>query len=50
MIYLQITRGAQEELDMEIAVGMEMQNFEKLNEDPIWCRCAELTDPGHECM
>jgi hypothetical protein len=50
MIYPQITRGAPEELGMEIAVGMEKQHFEKLDKDPVWCRYAELTDPGYDCM
>ncbi|KAI5235771.1 hypothetical protein E4T43_09040 [Aureobasidium subglaciale] len=50
MIYPQITRGSQEELSMEIAIGMEKQHFEKLDKDPIWCKYAELTDPGYDCM
>ena len=50
MIYPQITRGTQEELGMEIAVGMEKQHFEKLDKDPVWCRYAELMDPGYDCM
>jgi len=50
MIYPQITRGKAEELGMEIAVGMEMQHFEKLDRDPVWCRYAELTDPGYDCV
>jgi hypothetical protein len=50
MIYPQITRGAPEELGMEIAVGMEKQHFEKLDADPVWCKYAELTDPGYDCM
>lgn len=50
MIYPQITRGAQEELGMEIAVGMEMQHFEKLDQDEVWARYAECIDPGYDCM
>lgn len=50
MIYPQITRGAQEELGMEIAVGMEKQHFTKLDKDPVWCKYAEPTDPGYDCM
>lgn len=50
MIYPQITRGGQEELGMEIAVGMEKQHFEKLDRDPVWCKYAELTDPGYDCI
>lgn len=50
MIYPQVTRGEAEEMGMEIAVGMEMQHFEKLDKDPVWCKYAELTDPGFDCM
>jgi hypothetical protein len=50
MIYPQITRGEQEELGMEIAVGMEMQHFEKLDQDEVWGRYAECIDPGYDCM
>ncbi|KAI4851641.1 hypothetical protein E4T44_02006, partial [Aureobasidium sp. EXF-8845] len=50
MIYPQITRGAPEELGMEIAVGMERHHFEKLDADPVWCKYAELTDPGYDCI
>ena len=50
MIYPQITRGEQENLGMEIAIGMEKQHFEKLDNDPIWCKYAEMTDPGYDCV
>ncbi|THX84785.1 hypothetical protein D6D05_03101 [Aureobasidium pullulans] len=50
MIYPQITRGEQENLGMEIAIGMEKQHFEKLDNDPIWCKYAEITDPGYDCV
>lgn len=50
MIYPQISRGAPEDLGMEIAVGMEKQHFEKLDADPVWCKYAELMDPGYDCM
>ncbi|KAH0343704.1 hypothetical protein KCU83_g8690, partial [Aureobasidium melanogenum] len=46
MIYPQITRGRPEDLGMEIAIGMEKQHFQKLDKDPVWCKYAELTDPG----
>ncbi|CAD0087587.1 unnamed protein product [Aureobasidium vineae] len=50
LIYPQITRGEQQDLGMEVAVGLEKQYFEKLDEDPVWCKYAELTDPGYDCM
>ncbi|THW60803.1 hypothetical protein D6D19_10061 [Aureobasidium pullulans] len=50
MIYPQITRGEQDELGMEIAIGMETQHFEKLNNDMTWRKYAEPTDPGYDCL
>jgi hypothetical protein len=48
MIYPQITRG--EGMGMEIAIGLDECNFEKLEGDPVWCRYAEPTDFEYDCM
>jgi len=48
MIYPQVTRG--EGVGMEIAIGLDKCNFEKLERDPVWCKYAEPTDHGHDCV
>ncbi|KAG9700637.1 hypothetical protein KCU95_g605, partial [Aureobasidium melanogenum] len=48
MIYPQVTAG--EDKGMEIAIGLDKENFEKLELDPVWSKYAEKTDPGYDCM
>lgn len=48
MIYPQITRG--EDSGMEIAIGLDSCNFEKLDRDPVWRRYTEPTDFGYDCL
>jgi len=48
MIYPQVARG--EGVGMEIAIGLDKCNFEKLERDPVWCKYAEPTDHGHDCV
>ncbi|KAG9765500.1 hypothetical protein KCU99_g9942, partial [Aureobasidium melanogenum] len=48
MIYPQVTRG--EDSGMEIAIGLDSCNFEKLDRDPVWRRYTEPTDFGYDCL
>jgi hypothetical protein len=48
MIYPRINRG--EGKGMEIAIGLDECNFEKLERDPVWCKYAKPTNSGYECM
>ena len=48
MIYPKVTKG--EGKGMEVAVGLDQCNFEKLQKDPVWCRYAKPTDPGYDSI
>ena len=47
MIYPQVTEGS---VGMEITIGLDKNNFEKLEADPVWCKYAKTTDPGYDCL
>jgi hypothetical protein len=34
---------------MEIAIGLDECNFEKLEQDQVWCKYAKPTDSRYEC-
>lgn len=46
LIYPRVTKLEGQE-GMEVSIGLDQLNFEKLQTDPVWCKYTLQTDPGY---